>query len=256
MYLPIHELIHRMYLRTGYYDYVSAMPAGEVRKANLDMLIEKASAYEKTSYRGLFHFIRYIEKLKKYDTDFGEAAGAGQSRQMVRIMSIHKSKGLEFPVVFLAGMGKNFNKQDIRGKLVIDGDLGIGTDYLNVETRVKTSTLKKNVLKRKMDLDNLGEELRVLYVAMTRAKEKLIMTGTDRYLGKKLERWQERTWDSSPIPGTILSGLGAYVPALEKSAVLCGGDSRREPGGRGGGSKGQEGCVGGGTEKSGSVPNL
>lgn len=211
VYLPIHELIHRMYLRTGYYDYVSAMPAGEVRKANLDMLIEKASAYEKTSYRGLFHFIRYIEKLKKYDTDFGEAAGAGQSRQMVRIMSIHKSKGLEFPVVFLAGMGKNFNKQDIRGKLVIDGDLGIGTDYLNVETRVKTSTLKKNVLKRKMDLDNLGEELRVLYVAMTRAKEKLIMTGTDRYLGKKLERWQERTWDSSPIPGTILSGAGSYL---------------------------------------------
>ena len=250
VYLPIHELIHRMYLRTGYYDYVSAMPAGEVRKANLDMLIEKASAYEKTSYRGLFHFIRYIEKLKKYDTDFGEAAGAGQSRQMVRIMSIHKSKGLEFPVVFLAGMGKNFNKQDIRGKLVIDGDLGIGTDYLNVETRVKTSTLKKNVLKRKMDLDNLGEELRVLYVAMTRAKEKLIMTVAGEDLGFVPHSRHDPFW------GRVLSGLGAYVPALEKSAVLCGGDSRREPGGRGGGSKGQEGCVGGGTEKSGSVPNL
>ncbi len=210
-YLPIHELIHRMYLLTGYYDYVSVMPAGEVRKANLDMLIEKACAYEKTSYKGLFHFIRYIERLKKYDTDFGEAATAGKSQEMVRIMSIHKSKGLEFPIVFLAGMGKNFNRQDIRGKLLIDADLGIGADYLNVETRVKASTLKKNVLKRKMDLDNLGEELRVLYVAMTRAKEKLIMTGTDRYLEKKQERWSQKTWDSKQIPYTILSAAGSYL---------------------------------------------
>lgn len=210
-YLPIHELIHRMYLRTGYYDYVSAMPAGEVRKANLDMLIEKAWAYEKTSYKGLFHFIRYIEKMKKYDTDFGEATAAGRSGQMVRIMSIHKSKGLEFPIVFLAGLGKPFNKQDMRGKLLIDSDLGIGTDYLNVETRVKTPTLKKNVLKRKMDLDNMGEELRVLYVAMTRAKEKLIMTATDRSLEKKLEKWSRRTWESREIPYTILSTAGSYL---------------------------------------------
>ncbi len=210
-YIPIHELIHRMYLKTGYYDYVSAMPAGEVRKANLDMLIEKAWAYEKTSYKGLFHFIRYIGKLKKYDTDFGEATAAGKSQDMVRLMSIHKSKGLEFPVVFLAGAGKKFNKQDIRGKLLIDSDLGIGTDYLNVETRVKTSTLKKNVLKRKMDMDNLGEELRVLYVAMTRAKEKLIITGTDRSLEKKLEKWQQKTWDSRQIPHTILMTADSYL---------------------------------------------
>lgn len=211
VYLPIHELIHRMYLQTGYYDYVSAMAAGEVRRANLDMLIEKAWSYEKTSYKGLFHFIRYIEKLKKYDTDFGEATGAGKSQEMVRIMSIHKSKGLEFPIVFVAGIGKPFNKQDVRGKLLIDGDLGIGTDYLDIETRVKTSTLKKNVLKRKMDLDNLGEELRVLYVAMTRAKEKLILTGTDRYLEKKLEKWSQKTWDTIQIPYTILSTAGSFL---------------------------------------------
>ncbi len=210
-YVPIHELIHRMYLKTGYYDYVSAMPAGEARRANLDMLIEKAWAYEKTSYKGLFHFIRYIGKLKKYNTDFGEATGAGKSQDMVRIMSIHKSKGLEFPVVFLAGAGKKFNRQDIRGKLLIDSDLGIGTDYLNVDTRVKTSTLKKNVLKRKMDIDNLGEELRVLYVAMTRAKEKLIITCTHRSLAKNLEKWQQRTWDSRQIPYTILMAADSYL---------------------------------------------
>ena len=118
-YLSIHELLYVIYENTGYYDYVAAMPAGDARQANLDMLVEKASAYEKTSYSGLFHFIRYIEKLKKYDTDFGEAALAGDGNT-VRILSIHKSKGLEFPIVFLAGMGKKFNKQDLYGKILID----------------------------------------------------------------------------------------------------------------------------------------
>ena len=187
-YLPIHELIRQIYRRSGYYDYVAAMPGGAVRKANLDMLAEKASAYEKTSYRGLFHFIRYIEKLKKYETDFGEA-GAGDMADTVRIMSIHKSKGLEFPVVILAGMGKRFNKQDMTGKILIDPELGIGADCLDLERRVKIPTLKKQVLKRKADLETLGEELRIFYVAMTRAKEKLIMTASDRSLDKRLEKF-------------------------------------------------------------------
>lgn len=237
-YLPIHELIYRVYERTGYYDYVTAMPAGETRKANLDMLVEKAAAYEKTSYKGLFQFIRYIHQLKKFETDFGEATAPGKYEDMVRIMSIHKSKGLEFPVVFLAGTGKSFNKQDVRGKLIIDSDLGIGTDYLNLEERTKTSTLKKNVLKRKMDLDNLGEELRVLYVAMTRAKEKLIMTGTDRSLQKKLEKWNSLP-THGPIPYTILTTAGSYLDWIlmtnpeaqvqSNSAVDPGADSQVRP---------------------------
>ncbi len=210
VYLPIHELIYQVYDRTGYYDYVSAMPAGETRRANLDMLVEKAAAYEKTSYKGLFQFIRYIHKLKKYETDFGEGAVPGKYENMVRIMSIHKSKGLEFPIVFLAGTGKLFNKQDVRGKLIIDSDLGIGTDYLDLELRTKTSTLKKQVLKRKTDLDNLGEELRVLYVAMTRAKEKLILTGTDRSLAKKMEKWTQVT-GYNRLPYTILTTAASYL---------------------------------------------
>ncbi len=209
-YLPIHELIYHIYKETGYYDYVSAMPAGETRRANLDMLVEKAIAFEKTSYKGLFRFIRYIHQLRKYETDFGEASALGKYEHMVRIMSIHKSKGLEFPIVFLAGMGKAFNKQEVRGKLIIDPDLGIGTDYLDLELRTKTATLKKNVLKRKLDLDNLGEELRVLYVAMTRAREKLIMTGTDRTLAKKLEKWEELP-EKGAIPYTILTTAGSFL---------------------------------------------
>ncbi len=215
-YLPIHELVCQVYEQTGYYDYVSAMPAGQTRRANLDMLVEKASAFEKTSYKGLFQFIRYITQLKKYETDFGEAS-AGQYENMVRVMSIHKSKGLEFPIVFLAGTGKTFNRQDVRGKLIIDSDLGIATDYLDLELRVKGPTLKKNVLKRKTDLDNLGEELRVLYVAMTRAKEKLILTGADRSLAKKLEKWENMEWGQEgrrpvpAIPFTVLSAAGCYL---------------------------------------------
>ena len=204
VYLPIHELIYQVYEDTGYYRMVSAMAAGETRRANLDMLVEKAVEYENTSYKGLFHFIRYIENLKKYHSDFGEASVVGEEENTVRIMSIHKSKGLEFPVVFLAGMGKKFNRQDTYSRLLIDPELGIATDYLDLENRLKSATLKKNVLRRKMELDNLGEELRVLYVAMTRAKEQLIMTGTDRNLEKKLEKYRIVPEADGQIPYTVL----------------------------------------------------
>lgn len=212
VYLPIHELLYRIFDRTGYYDYVSAMASGETRRANLDMLVEKAAAYEATSYRGVFHFIKYIEKLKKYNTDFGEASAAAEGGNTVRIMSIHKSKGLEFPIVFTAAAGKQFNKQDTRGKILIDPQFGIGADYLDSETRLKAPTLKKNVLKRRMELENLGEELRVLYVAMTRAKEKLILTASDRNLEAKLEKWKESLIGTEEgLPFTLLSLAGSYL---------------------------------------------
>lgn len=210
-YLPIHELIYRAYEETGYYHYVAAMPAGNTRRANLDMLVEKAADYEKTSYKGLFHFIRYIENLKKFNTDFGEASIVGEEDDTVRIMSIHKSKGLEFPVVFLAGMGKKFNKQDAYGKILIDPELGIATDRLDLEHRLKITTLKRNVLRRKTELDNLGEELRVLYVAMTRAKERLIMTGTSPYLEKSLEKYSRVSLADGQIPYTILASASSYL---------------------------------------------
>ena len=211
VYLPMHELLYSIYDETGYYHYVSAMPAGETRRANLDMLVEKAAAYEATSYRGVFHFIRYIEKLKRYNTDFGEAVTVNEQGNTVRIMSIHKSKGLEFPIVFAAGLGKQFNKQDTRGKILIDADLGIGTDYLDSERRLKGPTLKKNVMKRRMELDVLGEELRVLYVAMTRAKEKLILTASDRNLPARLEKWSQFSMNRGQVPYTILTLASSYL---------------------------------------------
>lgn len=210
-YLPMHELLYKIFDQTGYYNYVSAKPAGEIRQANLDMLVEKAASYEATSYRGVFHFIRYIEKLQKYNTDFGEAALTGGQGNTVRIMSIHKSKGLEFPIVILAGMGKLFNKQDTRGKILIDSDYGIATDYLDCERRLKGATLKKNVLKRRMELEALGEELRVLYVAMTRAREKLILTAASGTMETKLEKWSNITLKEGRVPFTVLTLAGSYL---------------------------------------------
>lgn len=184
-YKPIHELLYDVMEDTGYYAYVYAMPGGTVRQGNLQMLLEKAIAFEKTSYRGLFHFIRYMDQLQKYDVDFGEAVEEEQE-EAVRIMSIHKSKGLEFPVVILAGMGKQFNQQDIRGKMLLHPELGIGIDRIDPVRRLKSPCLIKQIQASLSKIENWGEELRVLYVAMTRAKEKLILTGTLKKAEDKL----------------------------------------------------------------------
>lgn len=174
---PIHELIQLVLDRTGYYYYICAMPGGDRRKANIDMLVSQAVRFEKGSYSGLFHFIRYIEKLHKYEVDFGEASTSGEQDDTVRIMSIHKSKGLEFPIVFVAGMSKQFNTQDLRSHIVLHSELGVGPEYVDSKLRTRVPTLLKKVIQKKVQIENLGEELRVLYVAMTRAKEKLILTG-------------------------------------------------------------------------------
>ena len=155
-YLPVHQLMEQVYDRSGYYDYVSAMSGGETRKANLDMLAEKAAAYEATSYKGLFHFIRYIEKLKRYNTDFGEASSVDEQADTVRIMSIHKSKGLEFPVVFLAGMGKRFNKQDAYAPILMDRIWAWGQTGWIWTAVCGCPTLKKQAIRRRMELEAMG----------------------------------------------------------------------------------------------------
>ena len=177
IYTPIHLLLEEIYEETGFYEYVSVMPNGAQRKDNLDMLVQKALDMEAAQMSTLFHFNRYIEKLHKYEVDFGEAVGTATTGNAVRIMSIHKSKGLEFPVVFVGAMGKGFNNQDSMSKLVLHLDLGIGADLIDYEKRTKVKSLIKNVIAKQNVLENMGEELRVLYVALTRAKEKLIMAG-------------------------------------------------------------------------------
>lgn len=176
-YTPIHELLDEIIEQTGYGIYISAMPGGAQRLANIEMLSEKAAAFEGTSYKGLFNFIRYIEQLKKYDVDYGEAGMPDERADTVRVMSIHKSKGLEFPVVFAAGLGKRFNLQDTRGSIILHPELGAGFDLVDLKQRTKTPVFLKKMIQEELTRESLTEELRVLYVALTRAKEKLIMTG-------------------------------------------------------------------------------
>lgn len=183
----IRDLLQRILDDYDYLNYVTAFPAGSKRRANVEMLLTKASAFEKTSYFGLFHFIRYMEQLEKYDVDYGEADTLDENADVVRIMSIHKSKGLEFPVVFVSGLSKRFNMQDANQSLIVDMDLGVAVDYVDSVRRIKNKTLRRAVLSAKMKEDNLAEELRVLYVALTRAREKLILTAV---LDKADEKWE------------------------------------------------------------------
>ena len=175
--LRLHSLLTLIYEETDYYNYVRALPLGEKRQANLDQLLEDAKQFEKGSYSGLFHFIRYIEKVKKQEQDQGEATVFSEKDDLLRIMSIHHSKGLQFKVVFLSQLHKTFNKMDSKAKMLMDSELGLAADYLDLETRIKYPSLHKIAIKEKGERESLGEELRVLYVAMTRAEEKLILTG-------------------------------------------------------------------------------
>lgn len=189
-YTPIHQLLLYILRATGYGNYAAALPPGEQRAANLQMLVEKAREYEATSYRGLFHFVRYVENLQKYQVDYGEMPLGGAEEQTVRILTIHKSKGLEYPIVFVSGMGKRFNLQDANARLLLHPDLGIGTDAIYPEERICTPTPIRQAIRQKTLTETLGEELRILYVAFTRAKEKLILTGTVSKLGKRLLEYQ------------------------------------------------------------------
>ena len=233
-YTAIHELLQKIIEETGFSLYVAAMPGGERRIANVEMLVEKAAAFEGTSYKGLFNFIRYIEQLQKYDVDYGEANIADEQENTVRIMSIHKSKGLEFPIVFVAGMGKKFNTTDITGSVIIHPEWGVGLDAVDLQRRTKIPTFLKKTIQQEIKLENLGEELRVLYVALTRAKEKLILVGCPSQ--KQLKEVSEdgmlcqkavRRADGEVLPFYTLIGANSYlhwvVPALmgEDAPVHC-----------------------------------
>ncbi len=185
--LPLQELLWRILEGTHFLDYVSAMPSGEQRRANLDMLVEKAALFDKGSYSGLFQFLRYVEHLRSYEIDYGEAPVGMSGEGSVHLMTIHKSKGLEFPIVFVAGLGRRFNTREASGSLIIHGDLGLGIDMIDPQRHVKITSPAAGAIGRRALMDARGEELRVLYVALTRAKEKLILVGS---AGKKeREKW-------------------------------------------------------------------
>ncbi len=187
----LHELLRYLYQQTGYYDYVGMTAGGSLRQANLRLLLEKAETYENNSQKGLFHFVRYVEQMKTTEAEASAAKLQSEAENLIRVMTIHKSKGLEFPVVFVADMGKQFNEADIRSAVITHQSLGYGMDYMDLEQRAYYRTLSKTALAEAIRLENISEEMRVLYVALTRAKEKLILTGTVRNLEKSIEKWAE-----------------------------------------------------------------
>ena len=185
-FMPIRQLLQQLFIRFDYVALVSSMKGGEQRRANVELLLQKASAYEQTSYFGAFHFVRYLQQIMEKEVDYGEADILDEQADVVRIMSIHKSKGLEFPICFVAGLGKKMNLMDLYQVLVSDSDLGIGSDYIDYNNRIQSSTLSKNVIIQKQLNDSLAEEIRILYVAFTRAREKLILTGSVSDIEKKI----------------------------------------------------------------------
>ncbi len=187
-YLSLDELIWKIYSDTGYYNYVGLMPNGDLRQANLKMLFQKAKDYEGANFKGLYNFINFIDKLKTSSGDMGSAKLIGENDDVVRIMSIHKSKGLEFPVVFLSSTGKQFNLNDLKEDVLLHQDMGIGAKYIDYDKQVKYDTLSKLAIKNKILLETLSEEMRILYVALTRTKEKLFITGVTRDFKKDLEK--------------------------------------------------------------------
>lgn len=224
----IYDLICHVIEDTHFRQFIMAGKAGEKRLANVEMLLEKAKAYEEGAYSGLFNFVRYIEKLKKYKVEQGEANISGENDNSVKLMTIHKSKGLEFPVVFVGGMGKRMNMRDTMEKIVIHHELGIGINRVDTEKRIRYKTLIKEAMAGQIRLENMAEELRVLYVALTRAREKLILTGVGN-VTSKLEKYAgcEKHVPVEFSPATI-GGAGSYMDWIIMSLIRGYGDKISE----------------------------
>lgn len=185
------ELIWKLYRETYFYDFVGGLPAGNQRQANLRALYDRARQYEETSFRGLFRFLRFVERMRDRGNDLGAARALTEQEDVIRIMTIHSSKGLEFPFVFMAGMGRNFNTMDLRKNFLLDKDLGFATKYIDAKKRISYPSLPQIAFSKKKKMELLAEEMRVLYVALTRAKEKLILIGAVKDIEKAKQKWSQ-----------------------------------------------------------------
>lgn len=222
-FLSVSELLTELIDETGYGNYCRALPGGEQRDANLRFLLSVAASFDSSASSGLFRFLRYIDQMHTYEVDFGEANTLDENADVVRIMSIHKSKGLEFPICFLCGLSKGFSfrRHDASGNLILDSDLGVGLDYYDEANRTVSTTLRKEAVAGHIRRDSLGEELRVLYVAMTRAKEKLIMTSYVRSYESSLRKWLGAVSGcpkKGHLPVPVISSAGSYMDLVSLAA--------------------------------------
>ncbi|MCM3165296.1 helicase-exonuclease AddAB subunit AddA [Peribacillus frigoritolerans] len=204
------DLIWLLYRETQFYDFAGGMPGGKQRQANLRALYDRARQYEASSFRGLFRFLRFIERMQERGDDLGAARALGEQEDVVRLMTIHSSKGLEFPIVFIAGLSKQFNMMDLRKSYLLDKDYGFAAKYVNSELRITYPSLPQLAFKKKKQLELIAEEMRVLYVALTRAKEKLYLIASINDAEKT-----QQNWESNAAHGDWL--LKDYVRAGAKS---------------------------------------
>ncbi|MCQ6558340.1 UvrD-helicase domain-containing protein [Paenibacillus mendelii] len=205
------ELMWRIFRETGYYDLVGGMPGGLQRQANLRALHDRARQYEATSLRGLFRFLRFIDRMRESGGDLGTARALGEQEDVVRIMSIHKSKGLEFPVVFIAGLGKLFNRQDLNSPFLMHKQLGFGPRFVDTDLRVSYPTLPYLAIRERLRMETLAEEMRILYVALTRPKEKMFLVGTAADAAKQLQRWQSSLDAEGELPDFRLAQAKRFL---------------------------------------------
>ena len=217
--VSVPRLIWELYRDTGYYEYVGSMPGGVQRQANLRALMERAEEYEKTDFRGLFRFLRFIEKMKARKSDLAIAATLGENEDVVRIMTIHSSKGLEFPVVILADIDKEFNKKDKKNTLLIGRRLGLGP-YVTVGPEGRYSTLARAAVAAEIEQAGRAEEMRILYVALTRAKEKIILVGKMNRLPGKKGEWSQITGSQEPrLPVHLIAGVSSYLDWIAMAVI-------------------------------------
>lgn len=213
------NVIWKLYRETQFYDFVGGMPGGKQRQANLRALYDRARQYEATSLRGLFKFLRFVDRMQDRGEDLGTATAIGEQEDVVRLMTIHKSKGLEFPVVFIGGLSKQFNMQDLNKTFLLDKDLGFASKFINPTLRISYPMLPQITLKQKMKLELIAEEMRVLYVALTRAKEKLFLVGTLNDANASFENWENHAGNKEwLLPDFVKLSAKSYMdwigPAL------------------------------------------
>ncbi|OCS87452.1 helicase-exonuclease AddAB subunit AddA [Caryophanon tenue] len=220
--IALSDLVWMIYEDTYYYEMVGAMVNGKQRQANLRILHDRALAYEQTIFRGLFRFLRFVDRMKSRGDDLGTARSVSEEEDVVRVMTIHASKGLEFPVVFVAGLGRGFNKMDFNHPYVFDQQYGLGVKAIDPEHRVTYTSLPFLAIKEKKLLEMRAEEMRILYVAMTRPKERLYLVGSVKDATKSLQDWQEsqRLKEHERLPNALRAKANRYLDWIGP-AIVC-----------------------------------
>ena len=218
--VSVPELIWQLFRDTGYYDYIGGTPGGLLRQANLRMLYDRAGEYEQTNFRGLFRFLRFVEKMQNMGTDLSAARTLGESEDVVRVMSVHKSKGLEFPVVIVADLGKNFNLLDTREVLLLHKKYGLGPYKIDDELSLRYPTFARQSIACQLERESKAEELRVLYVALTRAREKLILVGSSKKLEDRALAWCRQLGSASVLlPDYMIADAKSYLDWIGPAAA-------------------------------------